>query len=161
MCAPEPNWTIVLSALLTPTVAILGIYIAFRQWKTSRGQAQTEEERLRHDLFDRRFEVYDSARTLIGNIMTSGQITHEDTMAFLTGTREAKWLLDENIAEYFDKQIWHKAVHLETLQSELESLGQGEERSANIKKQREIKNWYQVQYSVLDEKMSRYLRLQN
>jgi hypothetical protein len=160
MASIDPHWTEILSALLTPTVAALGIYIAYRQWQTSRDQATTDRERLRHDLFDRRLSVYDAARTLIGTIMSSGTVTHEDLMKFLAGTREAKWLFDDDVAKYFDDDMWKNAIDLECLQNELEPLPVGEERMTNVKRQREIKDWFRAQYKVLDSKMGQYLRLQ-
>ena len=45
----------VLSALLTPTIAIITTYIAYEQWRTNRNK-------LKLDLFDRRFAVYDAMR---------------------------------------------------------------------------------------------------
>lgn len=44
-------WVSLSSALLTPTIAITGIYIAYRQWKTNDLKRQ-------NDLFDRRYEFY-------------------------------------------------------------------------------------------------------
>ncbi len=158
-CA-DPIWTDVLAALLTPTVAALGLYIAYRQWQTNRDQARTAKERLRHDLFDRRFAVYDAARVLIGSIMASGRVTNEDQMKFLAGTREAKWLFDDEIAKYFDEEMWSKAVDLEYLEKELEPIPPGEDRTRLVKRQREVKDWFRAQYKVLDSMMNRYLRLQ-
>ena len=54
---PDPHWTTLLSALLTPAVAVFGIFIAYRQWRLA-------QEKLKLDLFDKRFEVYEAAREL-------------------------------------------------------------------------------------------------
>lgn len=43
------DWIDISSALLTPVVAILGCFIAYRQWKTS-------EKQRKQDLFDKRYE---------------------------------------------------------------------------------------------------------
>ena len=59
----DPHWTQVLSALLTPTIAVLVAIIAYRQWRTA-------QNRLKFDLFDRRFAVYDAARNLLSSVMT-------------------------------------------------------------------------------------------
>ena len=52
MCA-EPHWTTYLAALLTPTVAVLGSYIAYRQWHLA-------QNKLKLDLFDRRFSAHNN-----------------------------------------------------------------------------------------------------
>jgi len=146
----DPHWTAYLAALLTPTVAVLGSFIAYRQWRTA-------QNKLKHDLFERRFSVYDAARTLLASIMTSGKAKEEELFKFLSGTREAKWLLDKNIAEY----LYHKAIDLQCLASELEGLPIGDERSSNVRKQTEIKKWFLKQYEVLDEKFSPFLKLEH
>lgn len=153
MCT-EPHWTTYLAALLTPTVAVLGSYIAYRQWHLA-------QNKLKLDLFDRRFSVFEAARSLIASIMTSGKAKDEDVFKFLLATREAKWLLDVSIAEYLDKQLYDKAIDLQTLDAELEGVPVGEERTKNVSSQSEIKKWFAAQYKVLDEKFSPYLQLQH
>lgn len=148
----DPHWTVYLSALLVPTVAVLGSVIAYRQWRTA-------QNKLKLDLFEKRFSVYDAARKLLSSIMTSGKAKDENIFAFLSGTREAKWLLNSDIADYLEEQIYHKAIELQTLSSELEGMPVGEERSANVQKQSEIKKWMLKQFEVLDEKFAPFLRL--
>jgi hypothetical protein len=153
MCT-DPHWTAYLSALLTPTVAVLGSFIAYRQWRLA-------QNKLKLDLFDRRFSVFEAARSLIGSILTSGKVKDEELCKFLFGTREAKWLLDASVAEYIDKQIYHKAIDLQTLAAELEGVPVGEERSKNVYAQADIKKWFAAQYGVLEEKFSSYLQLKH
>ena len=150
----DPHWTAYLSALLTPIVAVLGVCIAYWQWRTA-------QNKLKHDLFERRFSVYDAARTLLASIMTSGKAKDEELFKFLSGTREAKWLLDANVAEYLDKELYHKALDLQCLASELEGLPVGDKRSSNVHMQTEIKKWFLKQYEMLDEKFSPLLKLEH
>lgn len=150
----DPHWTAYLSALLTPTVAVLGSFIALRQWRTA-------QNKLKLELFERRFAVYDTARTLLASIMTSGKVKEEALFKFISGTREAKWLLNPDIAAYLEKDLYHKALDLQCLDSELEGLPVGEERSKNVHKQADIKKWFLKQYEVLDEKFSPFLRLEH
>jgi hypothetical protein len=72
----DPYWTQVLSALLTPTIAVIVAIIAYRQWKTA-------QNRLKLDLFDRRFAVYDAARNLLSSVMTSGEAKNDEMLKFL------------------------------------------------------------------------------
>jgi hypothetical protein len=148
----DPHWTTYLSALMVPIVAVFGAIIAYRQW-------QTAQNKLKFDLFERRFAVYDAARTLLASIVTSGKATDKETFAFLSGTREAKWLLNADIADYLDKELYHKALDLQTLAAELEGIPGDDERAANVNKQREIKQWIREQYNVLDEKFYPFLQL--
>ncbi|QLP99569.1 MAG: hypothetical protein HZY78_04275 [Burkholderiaceae bacterium] len=143
-----------MAALLTPTVAVLGAVIAYRQWRTA-------QNKLKFELFDRRFSVYEASRNLLASIMTSGKAKDEEVFKFLVATREAKWLLNTDVATYLEKELYHKAIDLQTLQAELEGVPVGEERSANVKKQSDIKKWFIAQYEVLDEKFSPFLELQH
>lgn len=145
--------TTVLAALLTPTIAVLGAYIAYRQWRTARNK-------LKLDLFDRRLAVYDGAVHLIGSIVTSGRMKDEADWKFLTDTKAAKWLFDESVSDYLENKLRLKALDLQVLQAELEGL-QGKDRSENIRKQAELKNWLGAQFKVLDEKFAPYIRVQH
>ena len=82
-------------------------------------------------------------------------------LKFLANTREAKWLFNDEIAEYFDKEFWGRAVDLQTLDTELQALPVGDERANNVKKQSEIKKWFRDQYKVLDEKFTPFLKLKH
>lgn len=150
----DPHWTNYLAALLAPTVAVLGSVIAYRQWRTA-------QNKLKFELFDRRFSVYEASRNLLASIITSGKAKDEEVFKFLLATREAKWLLNNEVATYLEKEVYHKAIDLQTLQATLEGVPVGEERSANVKKQAVIKKWFIAQYEVLDEKFSPFLELQH
>lgn len=145
-------WTTVLSALLTPTIAVLAAIIAYRQWRTA-------QNKLKFDLFDRRLAVYDAARSMILSVMTSGKAQGEELQKFVIGTRPAKWVLNADIADYLDKDIWRKLTELQMVDTELAPLPVGDERAKNVHAQRDIKNWLMAQLTVLDEKFTPFLRL--
>jgi hypothetical protein len=150
----DPHWTTYLSALLTPTVAVLGSLIAYRQWRLA-------QNKLKLDLFDRRFSVYEATRNLISSIMTSGKAKDEEVFKFMVATREAKWLFNSQVAEYLNKDLYHKAINLQTLDSMLEGEPVGDVRTKNIRDQSEIKKWFVAQYEVLDEYFAPFLKLQH
>ena len=149
---PDPHWITYLAALLTPIVAVLGSVIAYWQWRLARNK-------LKLDLFDRRLRVYEAALTLLASIMTSGKARDEEVRNFLVATREAKWLLNDSIAEYLEKQLYHNAINLQTLDAELEGVSAGAERSKTIYAQADIKKWLMQQYEVLDETFAPFLQL--
>jgi hypothetical protein len=150
----DPHWTTYLSALLVPTVAVLGSVIAYRQWRTA-------QNKLKLDLFEMRFSIYEASRDLLASILTSGQAKDEELFKYLAATREAKWLLNAEVAQFLDKVLYHKVIDLQTLRAELEGMPVGEERSKNVRKQAEIKKWLIGQYEVLDEKLSPFLKLRH
>jgi hypothetical protein len=151
---PEPHWTAYLSALLAPVVAVLGSFIAYRQWRLA-------QNKLKLDLFDRRFKVYDAARDLLAAITTSRKAKDDELFRFVLGTREAKWLLGAAIAEYLDKQLYHKAIDLQTLAEELEDVPVGEVQAKNAQARAEIRKWFAAQYDVLDAQFAPFLQLRH
>jgi len=148
------DWVGYLSALLVPTIAILGSIIAFQQWRTN-------TKRLKHELFDRRYEQFIAVREFLGSIMTSGKSKPEEQLKYLTGTRGVRFIFDEEIAEYIEKKIWHLSIELECLDSELVGLPVGEERTKNVHRKAEIKKQLYKELESLEDKFAKYLQLQH
>ena len=135
--------------------------MAISLFKSHLASRRAAEKKLKFDLFDRRFVVYDVARVFISSIAQSGKVKEEETTKFLIGTREAKWLLNSEIANYFYKDLYHNALKLQLYQSEAEGMPVGPDRAANVAKQLDLKNWICSQYDVLDEKFSPFLQLEH
>lgn len=150
----DPHWTAYFSALLTPIVACFGIYIARRQW-------QTAQKKLKFDLFDRRFVVYEATRNFLDSVRSSGKVRDEDIVKFRVATREAKWLLNVEVASYLIKEIYEKSYDLQTLEMELAELEHTVDRATNVQKQRVLKHHLLAQYEVLDQQFSSFLDLQH
>jgi hypothetical protein len=148
------DWVHYLSALLTPTIAILGSIIALQQWRTN-------SKRLKHELFDRRYEQFTVIREFLRSIMTSGKSKPDEQIQFLAGTRGVRFIYDKEIWEYIEKTIWHLAIELECLDSELEGVPVGEKRSKNVKRQSEIKKQLYKELETLEDKFAKYLQLQH
>src|SRR5262249_49100236 len=110
---------------------------------------------------DRRFAIYDSIRKMLSSVMTSGKAKDDEVFAFLVATRSAKWLLNSDIAQYLDKEVYHRLLDLQTLQAELEGVPVGDERTTNVRRQTEIKKWLLAQFDVLDDKFKPFLLLQH
>jgi len=73
-------------ALLTPVLTFIGCYVAWQQWRTN-------QHRLRNDLFERRYSIYQSAVDFIGSIIREGRPTGEAQNAFRNGTRGSTFSL--------------------------------------------------------------------
>lgn len=148
----DPHWTAYFGALLVPTVALLGLLIAYRQWRTA-------QNKLKLELFERRLAIYNAATAFISSVMTSGKATDDQLRNLILGTKEAKWILSPNIAKYLDEELYSKGVDLQCLSAELEGVPVSEERSTNVHEQKNIKLWLSDQYRILDEKFAKYLSI--
>lgn len=154
----EPHWTAYLTAYLTPIVAFFGIYIAYRQWRTA-------ENKLKHELFDRRFSVYDAARTFLMSIpqIHEPNKLYDAQLSFVSATREAKWLLDTTVADYLHKECYGEAEKFRHLLIDIQRSKDDSEETKTpfYNKKDEIGNWFFQQYDVLDEYFSPFLKLQH
>lgn len=139
-------------ALLTPVIAIVAAYVAWQQMKTNR-------RKLKLDLFDRRYAVFEKIGEFIGSILTSGKVQQGKEFQFLADTRAAGLLFGEDISQ-FVSEIYRKAVHLHALDAELEGSA-GDARTKNIQAQREIKDWYEMVLEGLQARFAEYLKLEH
>jgi phosphate/sulfate permease len=155
---PEPHLAQIVSWLFTPIVAIVAAIfawiIAYRQWKTA-------QNRLKLDLFDRRFAVYDTVKSFLIRITNYEKITGEEFQKFLIGINEAKWLLNDEISNYLRQELLSKYNELRRIEVELESLPVGEEKSNLVENQSELNYWFRQQYHVLDQKFEPFLKLKH
>ena len=124
-------------------------------------QWRIAQNKLKLDLFDRRISVYEAAMKFLASVMTSGKANDEEIFKFMLATREAKWVLNTQVAEYLDKQLYQKANELKTLEAMLEGLPVGDERTSYVHKQREIKEWFLAQYDALDKHFASFLQLKH
>jgi hypothetical protein len=76
-------------ALLTPVIAIIAAYVAWQQLKTNR-------RKLKLDLFDRRYAVFEKIGEFIGSILTSGKVQQGKEIQFLVDTKAAGLLFGED-----------------------------------------------------------------
>lgn len=154
----DPHWTVYLSAISTPLIALLaggfGGYIAWRQWRTA-------QDRLRLDLFDKRLPLYEATMKFLASVLTSGQVDRQRLFDFNSAVREAKWLLNRDIVDYFEKELRPRALRHEAYTEELRAIPVGEERSRMVAEQSELFTWFQNQYDVIDAKFAPFLKLRD
>jgi hypothetical protein len=149
----DPSLVDVVSALLVPTIAIVGAAIAYLQWNTN-------QKRLKHELFDRRYSQFEAIRNFLGSIMTSGKVTDEAERKYLIGTRGIRFIFDDEIHNY-NEYLWGLSNQLRALKSMLEGVPVGNERSANVQKQAAIKKELADELKQLEVKFAKYLALKH
>lgn len=150
--ACEKDWVDILSALLTPIIAIAAAGIGIMQWKINRN-------RLKHEMFDRRYEQYRAVKNFLGSIMSAGKASHEAQGEYLIGTTGVEFTFSKDISDYLHKNIWCPAINLECAQSEFEGLPVGEERSRLVHKASDIKRQLHAEMINVDNVFRPYLHL--
>ena len=85
-----------ISKLFLPLIAIIGLYIAWQQFVANR-------EKIRLDLYDRRFKIYDTIiRTMYEVSYGAEDLATEVYSSFFTACDEAQFLLPQRICEKVD-----------------------------------------------------------
>lgn len=149
----DPSLVDVLSALLVPTIAIAGATIAYLQWSTN-------QKRLKHELFDRRYSQFEAIRDFLGLIITSDKITDEAERKYLIGTRGIRFIFDDEIHNY-NERLWELSNQLRALKSMLEGAPVGDESTSNVQKQAAIKKELGDELKQLEVKFAKHLRLKH
>jgi hypothetical protein len=145
----------IFTAMLTPILGIIAVYIAWQQWRTS-------DLKRRHDLYERRLAIYLAVMEFLACIMRKTRATDAEMISFLQKTRESYFLFGPEIAEYLDK-IYKRAVELEyhntMLNNPASSLPVGEERTRLAHEKSEAMKWCTAQFEITREKFAEYMSL--
>lgn len=146
------SWITVLTAMLTPTVAAFGLFIAWKQWDTNR-------KKLKLDLFEKRIAIYEAVKKAIAEIYTKGQTSPEMERNFLQGISGAKWVFPADLASYLDIEIWGTIVEIGRTCAEFQGAPPSEHRKLSIRQNADAKNKLGAQFSTIDAKFAPYLTL--
>lgn len=150
--ASEKDWIDILSALLTPFIAFSAIGIAVLQWKINRN-------RLKHELFDRRYKQYQAVSDFMGSILREGKATEEAQRVYLNGVVGMEFTFSKDIANYLHKNVWCPAIELECAQAEFDGLPVSDERSRLVHKAGDLKKQIHAEFNKIDSVFRTYLEL--
>ena len=140
----------IFQGLLMPVIAGVVAYIAYQQHKTNR-------DKLRLDLYNKRYEVFHSLAALLARILQQGNVKYEQVTEFSRATKEAVFLFDEGIETYLET-IRKKALDLWAAEETMKPLPVGKERSAKVAEVRELCDWFTKQFEVAIDKFNKYLQ---
>lgn len=105
------EWVATINGLGTVIVAIFVGFFIWRQTKTAENAVKLEGRRVQHDiemsqqkrrheLFDRRFPMYESARKFLSVIVTDGRANEGDIEEFRLEVIGADFLFDSELRDY-------------------------------------------------------------
>jgi hypothetical protein len=142
------------TAITTAVVAFIVAIITLQQQLTNRA-------RLRHELFDRRFVIYEKIATFLCEVLQAGRVPAGRETEFLRETNRAYFVFNcDKDVQNLITEIYRHANALHALDATLIGLV-GSDRSSNVEKQRVIKEWFQTTFESLDKTFAKYLRLQH
>ncbi|HEY2709811.1 MAG TPA: hypothetical protein VGI95_17305 [Caulobacteraceae bacterium] len=132
-------------------IAAIGAWIAFQQM-------QMAAVKLQHDLYDRRYRVFEAARKLLAEVTASTRATDETMRAFLIGTGDAIFLFDDSITAYLEEMRLH-AAKVTSIGIALETLPVGDERGRAAEVRAQHIMWLVEQATGLPAKFKPALQL--
>jgi len=130
-------------------------------WYLGYLQHKTNALRLKHELFERRFQVYDAFRSFLGGIMHEGKTSHSACLTMLRETGKAEFLFGSDVPEYL-LSAYQKGLDLVESHRKLDGdprLPVGEERNRVAHENAEQVMWFANQYTVLPKLFGKYLNL--
>lgn len=84
-----------ISALLVPSIAIIGSFITYKQMLLAR-------ERLKHDLYEKRFSVFEKVMKFIARVVQTGRCETDDLLQLKRDTSEVPFLFESDVSNYID-----------------------------------------------------------
>ena len=129
-------------------VGVVLAVIAFLQFKVA-------HDKLRLELFDKRYKVYDATKQFLGGIMSSATFSDAQLFTFYAGTSDAEFLFDTDVGEYL-LQIRKRALDMR-LQAKLYQRAEGDERTRMINAESEHLLWLTDQLTGMSKVYAPYL----
>lgn len=140
------------TAIITTGIAALVGFITLRQWLTDRA-------RLKHELFDRRYAIYETIAAFPADILVAGRVQPGADIQFLRDTKLAYFAFgcDDAVKGVVDK-LYKLVVDLHATQAEFPGLT-GTIRTANLDRQVQIKDELSQVSQSLPSIFTKYLKL--
>lgn len=91
-------------ALLTPSIALIGAFLAWQQWRINKLKIRLER-------YDKRLRVYQEVVKILSIIARDAGASTDDLLKFITETSEADFLFGSEIRNYID-EIYRRGLHL-------------------------------------------------
>lgn len=140
-------------SIATLFLSIAVVVVAWQQWRVA-------ENKLRLDLFDRRYKVYDATRKFLAVIVRDATFTDSQLFEFYGCTSDAEFLFRSEVVDYL-AQIRKRALDMRLHQKEFEPLPVGAERSRHVQAHHDQLSWLSDQLTVMTSVFTPYLGFAN
>jgi hypothetical protein len=144
-------------ASFPPLIAGIAVYVAIRQWQINR-------QRVKLDLFDRRFRVFLEVRKILSSVLPEARATREDFLRFRTGVAESYFIFGPEIENYL-QEIYLHGINLASAEDRYRQPKQQRADDHDPKKLAEQMNlhlaWLTDELPLAKEKFKKYLDVSN
>jgi hypothetical protein len=147
-----PAWLQYLQALAVLLIPLIGAWIAWQQVHIAR-------VKLQHDLYERRYAVFDAARKLLAEVVAHRTAPEGALRTYTIATADAVFLFNDQIAEYL-KELRKRAIILETINSIMEPLPPGDKKVELWEKASKEFLWLNAELDALVGRFKPFLTLE-
>jgi hypothetical protein len=138
-------------AIFGAIVTGVGVYIAWRQWRTAQDKAKLEVSEDRH-------KAYQKLRDVVAPVAASGQVRNEDCDAFAQAMHDMHFLFNKSI-EREAMDIYHAMVKKHALDSQLDHSA--DRQKALLKSHELYARITRGIYHTIPEQMEKLMRLRS
>lgn len=146
-----PLWVEVLQGLAVPVIAGVGVWIALQQMYIAR-------TKLQHDLYDRRYAVFQATRRFLDEASVRNIVSDETFRAFALGTADAAFLFDDGLTAYLT-EMRARGAKARSIFSVAEGMPAGEEKTRAFTAAGHEFIWLMEQIDGLAERFRPFLTL--
>jgi hypothetical protein len=145
------QWSVsILQWSVTAFIGLVVAWVGFQQHVLAR-------EKLKLDLFEKRFAVYKAAQRFLSSILTSGALESNAHGEFRRDNQDAVFLFGPEIEQYLTI-LDHKALDMRSLNIQFRPLPVGEERTRLCEQEGELLKQLTSELPKLKEVFDPYLR---
>ena len=145
------------SALLTPLIALIALWIAYQQMKSNR-------DKVRLDLFEKRMKIFLIVRESLGTILADGSSKNINWKDFHFAIEQSKFILSKELQEFLTeietktRQIRAQEVLLFGV-NDRGGLPVGERRNKICKENSEFLKWLTDQMEPLQNRFAKFMKM--
>ena len=152
---PDPAWTspaaaAAIAAIASSIAAGLAVYNAWELRKQG-------EEKLKIDLFERRYRIYEAIYRYIAHMDREGNVSDDAIRELDRGCTAIEFLFDKDVRDYV-RTVRNKGIDLMTARKIMEPLPVGDEHSKQSALICELVKWSSQQFESAEHVFSRYLK---
>ena len=134
----------------TLIVGLSVAYIAWQQWQVARSK-------LRLELFDRRYKVFEATRKFLAVILRDARCFEDSQLfEFNAGTSDAEFLFGSEVVDYL-AEIRKRSLDMRFHQKLYEPLPVGDERSRHVQAHHDHLVWLADQLTAMSKTFRPYL----
>ena len=147
-----PLWVQALQALAVPVIAAVGAWVAVQQMVIAR-------VKLQHDLYDRRYAVFDAVRAFLNEAISSRVVSPETFRTFALKTSDAEFLFNDGLAAYL-KEMREHASKAQAIYITMQQMEPGDQKAAAFRAASEHTTWLIDQIDGLAGRFRPFLMLE-